>query len=49
MKKKHCKVRNHCNYTEKYRGAAHNMCKLKYSVPKNMLLLFIMDLTFIIK
>ena len=24
--KKHYKVRDHCNYTDKYRGAAHNIC-----------------------
>ena len=28
------KVRGHCNYTDEYRGAAHSMCNLKYSIPK---------------
>ena len=27
------KVRNHCHYTGKYRGAAHSICNLKYNVP----------------
>ena len=25
-----CNFRNHCYYKEKYRGAAHNICNLKY-------------------
>ena len=32
--KKYCKVRDHCHYTEKYRGAAHSICNLKCSVHK---------------
>ena len=28
------KVRDHCHYTGKYRGAAHNKCNLKYRKPK---------------
>ena len=28
------KVRDHCHYTGKYRGAAHNECNLKYRKPK---------------
>ena len=31
--KKYCKVRGHCQYTGEYRGAAHSICNLKYSVP----------------
>ena len=30
--KKYCKVRDHCHY----RGAAHSICNLKYSVPKKV-------------
>ena len=29
--KKHYKVRDHCHYTGKYRGAAHNICNLRNS------------------
>ena len=28
--KKYHKVRDHCHYTEKYRGAAHSICNLRY-------------------
>ena len=34
--KKHRKIRDHCNYTGNYRGAAHSLCNLKYSVPKKI-------------
>ena len=27
------KVRDHCHYTGKYRGAAHSSCNLKFNVP----------------
>ena len=29
-----CKVRDHCQFTGKYRGAAHSECNLRYKVPK---------------
>ena len=32
--KEYYKVRDHCHYTRKYRGAAQSICNLKYSVPK---------------
>ena len=32
--KKQQKVRDHCHYTGKYRGAAHNICNLRYKLPK---------------
>ena len=38
--KKYYKVRNHCHYTEKYRGAAHNICNLKYKTPKKIPVVF---------
>ena len=31
------KVRDHCHFTGKYRGAAHNMCNLRYKIHKNNL------------
>ena len=31
--KKYHKVRGHCHYTREYRGVAHGICNLKYSVP----------------
>ena len=34
--KKNYKVRDHCHYTGKYRGAAHNICNLRYNVPKEI-------------
>ena len=37
MKDKRCqKAKDHCHYVGKYRGAAHSMCNLKYSVPKRI-------------
>ena len=35
--KKNYKVRDHCHYTGKYRGAAHNICNLRYKRPKKLL------------
>ena len=34
------KVRDHCLYTGEESGAAHNICKLKYSVPKEISIVF---------
>ena len=31
--KKYHKVRDHCHYTGKFRGAAHNICNLRYKTP----------------
>ena len=38
--KKHHKVRDHCHYTGKYRGAAHSICNLRYTVPKEIPIVF---------
>ena len=34
--KKYYKVRDHCHFTGKYRGAAHNACNLRYKTPKEI-------------
>ena len=34
------KVRDHCYYTGKYRGAAHSNCNLNYKMPKEILVVF---------
>ena len=34
------KVRDHCHYTGKYRGAAHNNCNLNYKTPKEIPVVF---------
>ena len=34
------KVRDHCHYTGKYRGAAHNTCNLRCKIPKNIPVIF---------
>ena len=38
--KKHYKVRDHCHYTGKYRGASHNICNLRYKIPKEFPVVF---------
>ena len=38
--KKYHKVRDHCHYGGKYRGAAHNICNLKYKMPKEIPVIF---------
>ena len=38
--KKHYKVRDHCHYTGKYREAAHNICNLRYKIPKEIPIVF---------
>ena len=37
---KNYKVRDHCHYTRKYGGAAHNICNLRYNVPKEIPIVF---------
>ena len=34
------KVRDHCHYTGKFRGAAHNICNLRYKVLKKIPIVF---------
>ena len=47
------KVRDHCHYTGKYRGAAHNICSLRHKTPKEFTAVFLngstYDYHFIIK
>ena len=38
--KKHYEVRDQCHYTGKYRGAAHNICNLRYKIPKEIPVVF---------
>ena len=38
--KKYRKVRDHCHYTGKFRGVAHNNCNLRYKIPKEILIVF---------
>ena len=38
--KKHHKVRDHCHYMGKYRGAAHNVCNLRYKAAKEIPVVF---------
>ena len=39
-KKGFSKVRDHCHYTVKYRGAAHDICNLRYKLPKEIPIVF---------
>ena len=34
------KVRDHCHYTGKYRGAAHSICNLRCKIPKEIPVVF---------
>ena len=34
------RVKDHCHYTGRYRGPAHNICNLKYSKPNNITVFF---------
>ena len=38
--KKYHKISVHCHYTGKYRGAAHDICNLRYKIPKEIPVLF---------
>ena len=38
--KKYCKGRDHCLYTGECRCAAQNICNLKYSISKEILVVF---------
>ena len=33
---KYRKVKDHCHYTEKSRGSAHNNCNLRHTIPKEI-------------
>ena len=38
--KKNYKVRDHCHYAGKCRGTAHNICNLRYKIPKEIPIVF---------
>ena len=38
--KNYRKVKDHCHYTGKYRGAAHSICNLIFNVPIEILAVF---------
>ena len=38
--KKYCSVRDHRHFAREYRGAAHSICNLKFSVPKKVSMAF---------
>ena len=38
--KKYHKVRGHCHYTRKYGGAVHDICNLRYKIPKEIPVVF---------
>ena len=38
--KKYHKVKYHCYYTGKYRDAAHDICNLRYKIPKEIPVVF---------
>ena len=38
--KKYCKFKDFCHYTGRYRAAAHSVCNWKYSIPKEVPVVF---------
>ena len=38
--KKYCKVRDHCHYTGRFRGAPCSICNLCYKIPREILVVF---------
>ena len=38
--KKYHKVRDHCHYTGKYRGATNNICNLRHKTPEKIPVIF---------
>ena len=39
-KNNYIKVRDHCHYNGKYRGAAHKICNLMYNAPREIPVVF---------
>ena len=37
---KYRKVKDHCPYAGKYRGAAHGICSLRYNIPREVAVVF---------
>ena len=46
--KKNGKVRDHCHYTGRYRGAAHNSCNILYRKP-DFIIFVVMIATYLLK
>ena len=44
--KKYHKIKDHCHYTGKYRGAPHDICNLRYKIPKEIPLVFYNGFTY---
>ena len=44
--KNYHKIRDHCHYTGKYRGVAHDICNLRYKTPKEIPVVFHNDSTY---
>ena len=38
--KNYWKVRDHCHYTGKFRGATHSICNVRFSVPNKISVVF---------
>ena len=34
------KLRDHCHFTGKYRGAPHNICNLRFNIPNEITVVF---------
>ena len=40
MAEKYFNVKDHCHYTGKYRGNAHDICNLRYKISKEITVVF---------
>ena len=48
ISKNYLKVRYHCHYKSKYRGAPHSICNLKFNIPNEILVVFLITVQIMI-
>ena len=48
ISKNYRKVRYHCHYQNKYRGVPHSICNLKFNIPNEILVVFLITVQIMI-